>query len=89
MTSGVLPPAEPRIVLVTAPHCRLCRRARAVVEEVAARAGVAWRELDIVAEGASDPLWWEQIPVVLVDGKTVAYWHVEGADLEAALTAGA
>lgn len=84
MTSAA-PQTEARVVLVTAPGCHLCGAARTVVRETAERLGVAWREDDLTTLGAPDPLWWEQIPLVLVDGRVVAYWRVRPQDLEAAL----
>ena len=76
---------DPRIVLVTVPHCQLCDRARPIVARVAAGAGVAWRELDMMRDGAADPSWWDNVPIVLVDGEVAGTLRVEEARLAAAL----
>lgn len=74
-----------RIVLVTVPHCQLCDRARPIVARVAADAGVAWRELDMLRDGAADPSWWDNVPIVLVDGEVAATLRVDEACLARAL----
>ena len=57
----------------------------AVVARVCAEAGVAWDEISILDDPALADLYWEQIPVTLVDGQVHATWHVDPAGLRAAL----
>lgn len=71
----------PRLRLLTIPDCHLCDQAREVVRRVAGEAGVAWVEDDLTQVGALDPLWWEQVPVVLLDGRVISFWRVEEARL--------
>lgn len=78
--------ADPRLVLVTIPDCHLCEVARSVVADVAAARGIAWREDDLTELSAPPDDWWEQVPVVLVDGAVVAIWRVAAADLDRALS---
>lgn len=70
-----------RLRLLTTEHCHLCEDARAALARVAARAEVAWDEVDV----ADDlDLWREygdRLPVVLLDGVEHGYWHVEEARL--------
>ncbi len=80
--------AGTRITLVTREACHLCDEARSVVDAVARRTGVGWTEVDVDADPALLGAYSEQVPVVLVDGARHAYWRVDAAQLEAALSAG-
>jgi hypothetical protein len=71
--------------LIGKPGCHLCDEARAVVERVAEDLAVGWIELDITADAALAQRYWEQIPVVLVDGGQHDFWRVDEARLRAAL----
>ena len=75
----------PRVRLVGKPGCHLCDDARAVVAQVCAEAGVAWEEVSILDDPTLADLYWEQIPVTLVDGQVHSTWHVDTAGLRAAL----
>lgn len=77
---------EPRITLIGKPGCHLCEDARAVVKKVASETGTDWRELSILDHPELAEIYWEQIPVVLVDGKQHTYWRVDEDRLRAALT---
>jgi len=75
----------PRVRLVGKPGCHLCDEARSVVARVCAEAGVAWDEASILEDPVLADLYWEQIPVTLVDGAVHAFWHVDAGRLHAAL----
>ena len=75
----------PRITLIAKPGCHLCDDARLVIERVAADLGVAWEEQSIADDPALAELYWEQIPVTLVDGRQHDYWRVDESRLRAAL----
>lgn len=77
--------ATARLVLLTIPDCHLCDRARAEVAAIAAGRGLAWVEHDLTELGATEAIWWEQVPLVLVDGAVVCYWRVDAAAVVAAL----
>jgi Glutaredoxin-like domain (DUF836) len=77
--------AEPRITLIGKPGCHLCDDARAIVARVAAETGAGWRELSILDEPDLADLYWEQIPVVLLDGEQHDFWRVDEERLRAAL----
>jgi hypothetical protein len=77
----------PRVQLVGKPGCHLCDQARAVIERVCAELGVGWDEVSILDDPGLADLYWEQIPVTLVDGAVVGIWTVEDARLRAALAA--
>jgi hypothetical protein len=74
-----------RITLIGKPGCHLCDDAREVIARVAQDLQVGWRELSIADDPALGALYWEQIPVTLVDGAQHDYWRVDEARLRAAL----
>ncbi|MEW1546820.1 glutaredoxin family protein [Streptomyces tsukubensis] len=78
--------ARDRVVtLIGKPGCHLCDDARAVVEKVCAEVGASWEEKDITRDEALHREYWEQIPVVLVDGEQHTFWKVDEARLRGAL----
>ena len=80
-----MPDQRPRIVLVGKPGCHLCDAARDTVARVAADTGEAWVEQSIQDDPDLYERYWERIPVLLVDGVTVDYWHVDEQRMRAAL----
>lgn len=79
--------SEPRVVLVGKPGCHLCETAREVVVAVTGELGIGWRELSILDDPELYDRYWEQIPVVLVDGHPHEYWRIDERRLRQALTA--
>ena len=77
--------SEPRVTLIGKPDCHLCEDARAVVAAVCAETGDAFMELSILDDPELADLYWEQIPVTLVDGVQHDYWRVDPDRLRAAL----
>lgn len=77
---------EPRVTLIGKPGCHLCETARDVVESVTAELGVAWREVSILDDPELYDRYWEQIPVVLVDGRPHEYWRIDERRLRSALS---
>ncbi|MYS21605.1 MULTISPECIES: glutaredoxin family protein [unclassified Streptomyces] len=82
-TSG---PATRTVTLIGKPGCHLCDDARAVIERVAAQTGAVVEERDITREQDLYDRYWEQIPVVLVDGEQHTFWRVDERRLRSALT---
>lgn len=82
-TSGV--PAR-TVTLIGKPGCHLCDDARVVVRQVAAESGAAVEERDITRDEELYARYWEQIPVVLVDGEQHTFWRVDADRLRRALT---
>jgi Glutaredoxin-like domain (DUF836) len=74
-----------RITLIGKPGCHLCDEARVVIEKVARDTGVGWTELSILDDPVLAERYWEQIPVVLVDGEQHDFWRVDEGRLRAAL----
>jgi glutaredoxin len=79
---------DPRITLLGRPGCHLCDEARAVVERVAAEAGVTWQERSVDADPDLRNRYGDLVPVVLVDGEQHAYWRVDAGRLARALEPG-
>lgn len=77
-----------RVQLVGRPGCHLCDQARAVIQRVCAEYEVDWDEVSILDDPTLADLYWEQIPVTVVDGAVVGVWHVDEARLRSALAAG-
>ena len=77
----------PRVVLIGKPGCHLCDEAREVVARVTTDLGESYEERSILDDADLHERYWEQIPVVLVDGAQHDFWRVDEARLRAALTA--
>ncbi|WP_138903559.1 glutaredoxin family protein [Streptomyces albidochromogenes] len=78
-------PGERMVTLLGKPGCHLCDDARAVVGEVCGELGVPWEEKDITRDEELNRAYWEQIPVVLVDGEQHTFWRVDPGRLRKAL----
>ncbi|MEV8070834.1 glutaredoxin family protein [Streptomyces sp. NPDC085995] len=79
-------PADRLVTLVRKPGCHLCDDAQAVVEKVCAEVGARWEQKDIGEDRELYDRYWEQIPVVLIDGEQHTFWRVNEDRLRKALT---
>lgn len=83
------------ITLVGKPDCHLCDVASEIIDTVIAELpdSIAERIEIVEASIQDDPvlhdLWWEKIPVVLIDGALHAHWRVSADRLREALEAAA
>ena len=77
----------PRVLLVGKPGCHLCDIAREVIAAVCAETGETFEERSILEDLDLADLYWEQIPVTLVDGVQHDFWKVDPDRLRRALTA--
>lgn len=77
---------EPRVTLIGKPGCHLCDQARDVVARVTAELGTGFTEVSILEDEQLRERYWEQIPVVLVDGSQHDFWRVDADRLRAALS---
>lgn len=75
------------VTLIGKPGCHLCEVARDVVIRVCGEVGARWEEKDINQDQELYRKYWEQIPVVLVDGEQHDFWRVDPERLRSALTA--
>jgi glutaredoxin len=73
------------VTLIGKPGCHLCEDAEKVVARVCDELGVPWEQKDITQDEELHRAYWEQIPVVLVDGQQHTFWRVDEARLRAAL----
>jgi hypothetical protein len=79
------------LTLIGKPDCHLCDVAHEIVEQVIAElSDDAADRIEVVEASIQDDpalyeLWWEKIPVVLVDGTLHAHWRVAPDRLRAAL----
>ena len=70
------------LTLIGKPDCHLCDVAREVVEAVISELPEEAAERIEITEASinDDPalfdLWWEKIPVILIDGELHAHWRV-------------
>ncbi|WP_447038135.1 glutaredoxin family protein [Streptomyces sp. DSM 118878] len=74
-------PAERTVTLIGKPGCHLCDDAQQVIERVCGELGAAWEKKDITRDEELHRAYWEQIPVVLVDGEQHTFWRVDEARL--------
>ncbi|MEV0211283.1 glutaredoxin family protein [Streptomyces sp. NPDC050788] len=79
-------PHERLVTLIGKPDCHLCDDARLVVDKVCGELGVPWEERDITRDQGLYDEYWEQIPVVLVDGRQHTFWRVDERRLRKELT---
>ena len=82
--------SDVHLTLIGKPDCHLCEDARDVVTAVLADfAGtathVSLEELSILDDEALREQYWEDIPVVLVDGAVHTFWRVDPTRLSAAI----
>lgn len=70
------------ITVIGKPGCHLCPTALEIVETVVAELPDAiGDDIEVVQRSIEDDpalyeLWWEKIPVVLIDGELHAHWRV-------------
>ncbi|WP_369234086.1 glutaredoxin family protein [Streptomyces sp. R21] len=74
------------VTLIRKPGCHLCDDAQVVVEKVCGDLGVPWEQKDITQDEDLHRMYWEQIPVVLVDGAQHTFWRVDEGRLRKALS---
>ncbi|MEU9173740.1 glutaredoxin family protein [Streptomyces sp. NPDC048420] len=80
-------PGERLVTLIRKPGCHLCDDAQSVIEKVCGDLGVPWEQKSIEEDPQLHDQYWEQIPVVLVDGEQHTFWRVNEDRLRRALTA--
>ncbi|MEV4439987.1 glutaredoxin family protein [Streptomyces sp. NPDC049577] len=80
-------PADRTVTLIGKPDCHLCEAAEAVVAQVCGELGTPWETKDITQDEELHRKYWEQIPVVLIDGAQHDFWRVNPDRLRKALTA--
>ncbi|MBN9239018.1 MAG: thioredoxin family protein [Micrococcales bacterium 70-64] len=75
-----------RLTLIGKPDCHLCDDARAVVGAVIeGREDVTLEELSIHDDAELNAKYWDEIPVLMIDGRVHAIWRVDAERLASAL----
>ncbi|MBB5633380.1 hypothetical protein BKA04_001603 [Cryobacterium mesophilum] len=81
-----------QLTIIGKPECHLCDVAADVIGEVVAELGTEARveveKLSILEDGSLYEKYWEQIPVILVNGVEHSHWRVDPAGLRAAILEG-
>ncbi|MDX3215270.1 glutaredoxin family protein [Streptomyces sp. ME02-6991-2B] len=80
-------PADRTVTLIAKPGCHLCDDARTVVRRVVDELGARFEERDITHDQELHDRYWEQIPVVLIDGEQHTFWRVDEGRLRRGLGA--
>ncbi|MFI1969351.1 NrdH-redoxin [Streptomyces cinnamoneus] len=78
-------PADSVVTLIGKPGCHLCDDAEAVIATVCEETGARWEKKDITQDADLHRMYWEQIPVVLIDGAQHDFWRVDPDRLRKAL----
>ena len=78
-------PGDRLVTLIGKPDCHLCDDAQSAVERICGELGVPWEWKDITQDAQLHDQYWEQIPVVLVDGAQHTFWRVNEDRLRKAL----
>ena len=76
----------PRVMVVGKPDCHLCEQAIEVVAQVCEQLGQEFRVVSITEDPNLADLYWEKIPVILVDGEPFDFWRVNRDRLVAKLS---
>lgn len=79
-----------RLTLLGKPGCHLCEEARDAVADVIAglgaeASGVSVEELSILDDPELNARYWDEIPVVMINGTIHTIWRVEPARLTEAI----
>lgn len=83
--------APVRLTLIGKPDCHLCDEARAVLTAVIADLGgaasVSVEELSIHDDAELNAKYWDEIPVLMIEGRVHALWRLDPERLRAAILA--
>ncbi len=71
--------------MLTRAGCHLCDDARIIISQVTAELGETFVETDITTDQQLYDMYWEQIPVTLVDGAQHDFFWVDADRLRRAL----
>ena len=80
-----------RLTLIGKPGCHLCDDARdaatAVIAQLGATASIEWEERSILDEPELHARYWDEIPVLQINGVVHTIWRVDPERLTVALAA--
>ena len=73
------------LILYTRAGCHLCDEAKGSLAPVLQEFGVALKEVDVDTDPALAARYGEQVPVLMLDGRKLAKFHVDVAQVRRAL----
>lgn len=80
------------LTVIGKPECHLCEVASETIAEVAAELSgevqVDLKKISILDDQSLYEKYWEQIPVILINGAEHAHWRVRREDLKSAILGG-
>ena len=78
-----------RLTLIGKPDCHLCDDARvtvtSVIDELGIAASITLDEVSILDDTALNEKYWDEIPVLLINGVVHSIWRIDPARLTTAL----
>lgn len=75
-----------RVQIIGKPGCHLCEDAEVIVAQVCAELGEQYEVLSILEDPVLADRYFEEIPVVLVDGRQHDFWRVDAERLRRTLS---
>lgn len=75
-----------RVQIIGKPGCHLCEDAEVIVAQVCAELGEQYEVLSILDDPLLADRYFEEIPVVLVDGRHHDFWRVDAERLRRTLS---
>lgn len=85
--------ASTRLTLIGKPECHLCDDARdvicSVLADLDAGDSITLDEVSILDDAELNARYWDEIPVLMIDGAVHTIWRVDASRLRAALEAAA
>jgi len=73
------------LVLYTRAGCHLCDEAKGTLAPVLQEFGVALKEVDVDSDSALAARYGDQVPVLMLDGRKLAKYHIDVAQVRRAL----
>jgi hypothetical protein len=82
----MIPGNSLKIALLGKPECHLCEDTEIVVQKVCARLSLSWEKINIEDHHDLYDRYKEEIPVLLVDGRTLFKYRTNEPDLMKSLS---
>ncbi len=73
------------LILYTRASCHLCDEAKGTLAPVLQEFGVALKEVDVDTDPVLAARYGEQVPVLMLDGRKLAKYHIDAAQVRRAL----
>jgi glutaredoxin len=68
------------VVVYSRSRCHLCEEVKETLRSLESRGDFQWREIDIDGDPELKRLYWDQIPVVFVDGRKAFKYRMSERD---------